>query len=162
MTDGPTDRPALDEALAALTACAGDAVLGTAFAKGELTVRLRPDAVVAAVAFLKAERSFTALNDIIGLDNGPAPAEGRKRFTVLYQLYNREARLRIRLAADVAEGEPLVSIVGVHKAADWAEREIFDMFGVVFEGHPDLRRVYLDPEFEGHPLRKDFPLRGKA
>jgi NADH-quinone oxidoreductase subunit C len=162
MTDGPTDRPALDEALAALTARAGDAVLGTAFAKGELTVRLRPDAVIAAVAFLKAERGFTALNDMIGLDNGPAPAEGRKRFTVLYQLYNREARLRIRLAADVAEGEPLASIVGVHKAADWAEREIFDMFGVVFEGHPDLRRVYLDPEFEGHPLRKDFPLRGKA
>jgi NADH-quinone oxidoreductase subunit C len=162
MTDGPTDRPALDEALAALAAHAGDGVLATAFAKGELTVRLRPDAVVAAVAFLKAARGFSALNDMIGLDNGPAPAEGRKRFSVFYQLYNREARLRIRLAAEVGEGEALPSIVGVHKAADWAEREIYDMFGIVFEGHPDLRRVYLDPGFEGHALRKDFPLKGRA
>jgi NADH-quinone oxidoreductase subunit C len=161
MSDGATGLPDLDAAFSALAAQAGDAVLGTAFAKGELTVRLCPDALVAAVAFLKAERGFTALNDMIGLDNGPAPAEGRKRFAVLYQLYNRDARLRIRLAADAAEGETLPSIVSVHKAADWAEREIYDMFGIVFAGHPGLRRVYLDPEFEGHPLRKDFPLRGR-
>jgi len=161
MSDGPTGRPDLDAAYAALAAHAGDAVLGAVFAKGELTVRLRAAALVAAVAFLKAERGFAALSDMIGLDNGPAPGEGRARFTVLYQLYNRDARLRIRLAAD-AEGEALPSIVGVHKAADWAEREIFDMFGLRFEGHPDLRRIYLDPSFEGHPLRKDFPLQGRG
>ena len=98
---------------------------------------------------------------MIGLDHPGTPAEGRARFSVLYQLYKFPAPLRLRLVVDVAEGGEVDSIVSIHPAADWAEREIFDMFGIAFAGHPDLRRVYLDAGFEGHPLRKDFPLQGK-
>ena len=65
------------------------------------------------------------------------------------------------MAVDVGEGESLASAVPLYRSADWAEREAFDMFGVRFEGHPDLRRIYMPDEFEGHPLRKDFPLAGR-
>jgi NADH-quinone oxidoreductase subunit C len=162
MPDGQTDFPALDEVREALASRFGDAVLEVTFPKGELAVRLAKDSLVAAASFLKSERGFNALNDMIGLDSGPTPAPGRKRFSVLYQLYSFAARLRVRLVVDAGEDEPLPSIVAIYKSADWAEREIFDMFGIRFEGHPGLRRIYLDPEFEGHPLRKDFPLRGKS
>jgi len=93
----------------------------------------------------------------------PAPlGEGRKRFSVLYQLYRFPGFQRVRLAVDLDDGETVDSIVPLFRSADWAEREIFDMFGVDFAGHPDLRRVYLPEEFDGHPLRKDFPLGGKT
>jgi NADH-quinone oxidoreductase subunit C len=90
---------------------------------------------------------------------GEAP---EKRFTVLYLLYRFPEGCRIRIAVDLDEGEAVDSAVPIYRAADWAEREIFDMFGVVFTGHPDLRRVYMPDEFDGHPLRKDFPLEGKT
>ena len=162
MPDGRIDFPALSDVRDALAARFGEALLEAAFLKGELAVRLAKDVLVAAASFLKSEKGFNALNDMIGLDNGAKPGEGRKRFSVLYQLYGFPARLRIRLVVDAAEDESLPSIVAVYKSADWAEREIFDMFGIWFDGHPDLRRVYLDPEFAGHPLRKDFPLQGKS
>jgi NADH-quinone oxidoreductase subunit C len=85
-----------------------------------------------------------------------------KRFSVLYLLYRFPEACRIRIALDLDEAEPVESIVPIYRAADWAEREIFDMFGIVFNGHPDLRRIYLPDEFEGFPLRKDFPLEGKT
>ena len=111
--------------------------------------------------FLKSEQDFNALNDMIGLDNFPSPGDDKKRFSILYQLYKFPACTRIRIAVDVGEEETVASICTVYKSANWAEREIFDMFGIRFAGHPDLHRIYLADDFEGFPLRKDFPLEGK-
>jgi NADH-quinone oxidoreductase subunit C len=161
MIDGLSEFPDLSAIHDALAAHFGSAVLESTFAKKELSVRIRAENLLPVVSFLKSVQGFNALSDMIGLDHPGAPAEGRTRFSVLYQLYKFPAHLRIRLVVDVAEGGEVASIVSVHPSADWAEREIFDMFGIRFAGHPDLRRVYLDAEFEGHPLRKDFPLQGK-
>ncbi|MGZ5495774.1 MAG: NADH-quinone oxidoreductase subunit C, partial [Candidatus Aminicenantales bacterium] len=81
---------------------------------------------------------------------------------VVYRLFKFPGAVRARLAVEVGDGESLPSAVPVYRAADWAEREAFDMFGIPFEGHPDLRRIYLPDDFEGHPLRKDFPLAGRT
>jgi NADH-quinone oxidoreductase subunit C len=161
MIDGLSEFPDLGAVHDALAARFGSAVLESTFAKKELSVRIKAESLLPVVTFLKSEQGFNALSDMIGLDHPGTPAEGRTRFSVLYQLYKYPAHLRIRLIVDVAEGGDVASIVSVHPAADWAEREIFDMFGLPFAGHPDLRRIYLDGEFEGHPLRKDFPLQGK-
>jgi NADH-quinone oxidoreductase subunit C len=161
MIDGLSEFPDLGAVHDALAARFGSAVLESSFAKNELSVRIPAERLLPVVAFLKSEQGFNALSDMIGLDHPGTPAEGRTRFSVLYQLYKFPAPLRLRLVVDVAEGGEVDSIVSIHPAADWAEREIFDMFGIAFAGHPDLRRVYLDAGFEGHPLRKDFPLQGK-
>jgi NADH-quinone oxidoreductase subunit C len=162
MSDGLADAPRLQEAAQALDVRFADVLLGCDFAKGELTVRVRPGGLLAVLRFLKVDLGFSALQDMIGLDRGPAAKEGRKRFAVLYQLYRPADRTRLRISVDADEGEPLDSAVSVWKSADWAEREIFDMFGLGFAGRPDLRRIYLDETFEGHPLRKDFPLAGRS
>jgi len=154
------DHPELAAVAQALRERFGGSVEAVILEKGELSVLTRTADLPAAVEYLKIVRGFNALNDMIGLDRHPAPAEGRKRFSVLYQLYRFPGRLRVRLVVDVDEDEAVPSIISLFKSADWAEREIFDMFGIVFSGHPDLRRVYLPEEFAGHPLRKDFPLEG--
>jgi NADH-quinone oxidoreductase subunit C len=160
MPEELTDHPELHGLAQALRERFGDSVEAVTIEKGELSVRVRAADLPAAVEFLKIVRGFNALNDMIGLDRHPAPGEGRKRFSVLYQLYRFPGRLRVRLVIDIGEDEVVLSLVPLFKSADWAEREIFDMFGIVFRGHPDLRRVYLPEEFAGHPLRKDFPLGG--
>jgi len=181
MLDEPIDVAPLAQAFERLRDRFPESVLGASFAKRELVVRVRREDVVPVLRFLKYEIGFNALNDIVGLDNlrpvlasrgtaGAAPVlpTGRtveapeKRFTVLYLLYRFPEGCRIRIAVDLDEGEAVDSAVPIYRAADWAEREIFDMFGVVFTGHPDLRRVYMPDEFDGHPLRKDFPLEGKT
>ena len=163
-----------------------ESVLSVAFVKGELSVSIRREDILPVLRFLKHEAGFNALTDIIGIDNlkpalppPAAPPTGRtaeaaagasvlpapapqKRFSILYQLYRFPECCRIRIGFDLEEGEAADSAVPVYKAADWAEREIFDMFGIVFDGHPDLRRIYMPDEFEGFPLRKDFPLEGKT
>ena len=168
-----------------------ESILAVAFVKGELSVSIRREDILPVLRFLKHEAGFNALTDIIGIDNlKPAPSaapvlpSGRmveatalptgrtveataatalpKRFSILYQLYRFPECCRIRIGFDLEEGEAADSAVPVYKAADWAEREIFDMFGIVFDGHPDLRRIYMPDEFEGFPLRKDFPLEGKT
>jgi NADH-quinone oxidoreductase subunit C len=160
MPEELTDQPELRGVAEALRERFGDAAGAAAFEKGELSVPVGLADLAAAVEFLKTAHGFNALDDMIGLDRHPAAGEGRKRFAVLYQLYRFPGRLRVRLVVDVGEGQAVPSIVSLFKSADWAEREIFDMFGIVFSGHPDLRRVYLPEEFTGHPLRKDFPLEG--
>jgi NADH-quinone oxidoreductase subunit C len=148
-----------------------ESVLEATFVRKELSVKIRRTDLVEVLRFLKREAGFNALNDVVGLDNlkppaprgaGEAPAPAGKRFSLLYLLYRFPEGCRIRVAVDLDEGEPVDSIVPVYRAAEWAEREIFDMFGIPFAGHPDLRRVYLPDEFEGFPLRKDFPLEGKT
>jgi len=161
MPDGLNEFPDLNAVHDALAARFGSAILESTFVQKELSVRIKTESILPVVTFLQSEQGFNALSDMIGLDHPGTPAEGRTRFSVLYQLYKYPAHLRLRLVVDVPESGEVDSVVSVHKSADWAEREIFDMFGIRFAGHPDLRRIYLEPEFEGHPLRKDFPLQGK-
>ncbi|MCX6998185.1 MAG: NADH-quinone oxidoreductase subunit C [Kiritimatiellaeota bacterium] len=156
-TNDPAALPAL---LDALTARFGERLLESHLEKGELSVRVTRESLLPLLAFLRDAAGFNALNDMIGLDNVNAPVAGRPRFAVLYQLYKFPDARRIRIVVDTAENEPLPSITGLYQSADWAEREIFDMFGLRFAGHPGLTRIYLDDEFKGHPLRKDFPLAG--
>lgn len=162
MPDTTADRPELRQAADSLAGRFPGAGLSCAVEKGELSVRLGKENLTAVLTFLKADLGFNALDDIIVLDNIRAPGEAGKRFTVLYQLYRFPGFLRLRLAVDVGENEALDSAVPVYRSADWAEREAFDMFGVRFEGHPGLCRIYMPDEFEGHPLRKDFPLEGRV
>jgi NADH-quinone oxidoreductase subunit C len=129
---------------------------------GEVSLRGRPEALPGLLRALKEEAGFEALEDIAVFDNLRAPVESGLRFTVVYRLTRLAGARRVRLAVDVGEDGSLPSAVPVYRSADWAEREAFDMFGVRFEGHPDLRRIYLPDDFEGHPLRKDFPLDGRA
>ena len=162
MPESAADNPELRQALDALTGRFPDGVLSGGVEKGELTVHLRKDDLASALSFLKDEMGFNALDDIIVLDNLRSPGSEGNRFTVLYQLYRYPGFVRIRLAVDVGDNESLDSAVPVYRSADWAEREAFDMFGVRFEGHPGLSRIYMPDEFEGHPLRKDFPLGGRT
>ena len=161
MSVATIDHPALQAVLDALAARFNDRLLETRFEKGELSVRVARGDLRPVLAFLSNEQGFNALNDIIGLDNANAPVAGRPRFSVLYQLYKFPDALRLRVVTDAAEDEPLPSITGLYKSADWAEREIFDMFGLRFDGHPGLTRIYLGDDFKGHPLRKEFPLAGE-
>jgi len=160
MPEDAADRTGLDGVLEALTGRFPGAVLAGAFERNELSVRLAKESLASVLRFLKDEAGFNALEDIAVFDNlGAAGGDGR--FTVVYRLCRFPGALRLRLAADVAEGASLPSAVPVYRSADWAEREAFDMFGVLFDGHPDLRRIYMPDDFEGHPLRKDFPLAGR-
>jgi NADH-quinone oxidoreductase subunit C len=137
----------------------GDAFLGASPAPDGLIVRLDPSVLGAALRFLKEEQGFNALLDIIALDRLNTVPAG-PRFEILYQLYRFPGGQRLRLSVEAAEGREIDSAQPVYKSADWAEREAYDMFGIRFAGHPDLRRIYLPDDFEGFPLRKDFPLEG--
>ena len=126
--------------------------------KGELTVEAGPDHLVALMTFLRdnSECRFRVLIDICGVDY----PQRQKRFDVVYHLLSMHMNQRIRVKVKADEETPLPSVCGVFSAANWFEREVWDMFGVLFSGHPDLRRILTDYGFQGHPLRKDFPLTG--
>lgn len=125
---------------------------------GEVVVTVVPNAIVDVVEFLKVDRNmrFSTLVDITAVDY----PEREKRFEVVYHFLSMYTNSRIRLKMDVAEGEITPSITSIHPAANWFEREVFDMFGIMFSGHPDLRRLLTDYGFQGNPLRKDFPTTG--
>lgn len=125
---------------------------------GELTIRIPREAVVKALTFLRdaSDLQFKQLIDICGVDYPQKPL----RFEVVYHLLSLKYNCRIRIKVETAEGAPVPSVTGVFKAANWFEREVWDMYGVAFSDHPDLRRLLTDYGFEGHPLRKDFPLTG--
>lgn len=114
--------------------------------------------IVAVLKFLKEnkETQYGFLSDITATDETPR----EPRFDVVYQLLSHANFARIRLKVSVAENETVPSATEVWKAANWVEREVFDMYGVKFSNHPDLRRILMDERWEGHPLRKDYPLRG--
>lgn len=135
-----------------------DCVLGWDVAHGELNVDVTPANIAGFVEFLRADASckFSTLVDITAVDY----PERAKRFTVVYHLLSMYQNQRIRLRVSLREDEMLPSITGVHPCANWFERETFDMFGIVFKDHPDLRRLLTDYGFRGHPLRKDFPTTG--
>jgi len=135
-----------------------NAVLSHEIAHGELTISVVPSALVDFVEFLKSDRScrFSSLVDITAVDY---PTRD-KRFDVVYHFLSMYQNHRIRLRVSVREDDMVASICEVHPSANWFEREVFDMFGILFSGHPDLRRILTDYGFRGHPLRKDFPTTG--
>ena len=125
---------------------------------GELVMTVEPGRIVECVELLKTNRScrFSTLVDITAVDY-PGRAE---RFDVVYHLLSMYTNHRIRLKISVDEDAVVPSITEVHPSANWFEREVFDMYGVMFSGHPDLRRILTDYGFRGYPLRKDFPTTG--
>ncbi|MGH9900581.1 MAG: NADH-quinone oxidoreductase subunit C [Pyrinomonadaceae bacterium] len=127
---------------------------------GELTVVVPRERIVEACSHLKtaAGLEFNFLSDICGADRGP---EEDPRFEVNYHLFSMTKYHRLRLKVLLGEDDARVpTVTGVWRTANWHERETFDLFGVVFDGHPDLRRILLPDDWQGHALRKDFPLRG--
>jgi NADH-quinone oxidoreductase subunit C len=133
-------------------------VAGVAEAHGEVTVFVPRESIVDTCAFLRDEHQFDLLADLCGADRGP---EEDPRFEVNYHLFSTKHHKRLRLIVLLSEDDPHVATVtGIWKTADWHERETFDLFGVIFDGHPDLRRILLPSDFDGHALRKDYPLRG--
>ncbi|MGI8495135.1 MAG: NADH-quinone oxidoreductase subunit C [Pyrinomonadaceae bacterium] len=124
----------------------------------EVTVTIPCESIDEVCRFLKAEHQFDMLADLCGADRGP---EEDPRFEVNYHLFSTKHYNRLRLKVLLSEDDPHVAtVVTVWKTADWHERETFDLFGVIFDGHPDLRRILLPSDFDGHALRKDYPLRG--
>jgi NADH-quinone oxidoreductase subunit C len=116
----------------------------------------RPEAVVPILEFLRLEADFDYLVDVTAVDY----PQRTERFDLIYVLYSFARNQRIRLKTRIAEAYEPASAVGVHLTANWLEREVFDMFGIRFTGHPDLRRILLPEDWQGHPLRKEYPLTG--
>ncbi|QFS82169.1 NADH-quinone oxidoreductase chain 5 [Roseivivax sp. THAF40] len=135
-----------------------DCVVSWEVTRGELVVHVAPANIRGLVEWLKTEPTcrFSTLIDITAVDY----PERAKRFDVVYHFLSMHQNHRIRLKVAVREEDIVQSITSVHPSADWFEREIFDMFGILFSGHPDLRRLLTDYGFRGHPLRKDFPTTG--
>ena len=127
-------------------------------ARGEVTITIPREAIVDVCWILKTSHGFNMLADLCGVDRGP---EEDPRFEVNYHLFSTGHFNRLRLKVLLSEDEPNVpSVVTVWKTANWHERETFDLFGIKFDNHPDLRRILLPSDFDGHALRKDYPLRG--
>ncbi|WP_404426901.1 NADH-quinone oxidoreductase subunit C [Thalassospira australica] len=135
-----------------------DKVLETQNRYGELTVVVKRDAILKVLTFLRDDAGclFKQLVDICGVDY-PERAE---RFDVVYHLLSLKHNLRVRVKVSTDEETPVPSAVSVYSAANWFERETWDLYGIFFDNHPDPRRILTDYGFEGHPLRKDFPLTG--
>ncbi|MCK0138380.1 NADH-quinone oxidoreductase subunit C [Aliiroseovarius sp. F47248L] len=149
---------ALNELGALLEIKRPDCVLSWDIAFGELTVNVPLSAIPSFIDFLKTDKAcmFSSLVDITAVDY-PSREE---RFDVVYHFLSMYTNQRIRVKVAVREDDMVPSITEVHPSAGWFEREVFDMFGILFSGHPDLRRILTDYGFRGHPLRKDFPTTG--
>jgi NADH-quinone oxidoreductase subunit C len=152
------DSAALDDLREAIVLRRQDAVVAAETAFGELTVTVAASTIPAFVAWLKADPNcrFTTLIDITAVD---WPAR-EARFDMVYHFLSMHLNQRIRVKAEVREDELVPSIIAEFPSADWYEREVFDMYGILFSGHPDLRRILTDYGFRGYPLRKDFPTTG--
>ena len=146
----------LTDLAAALSSRAG--VTSAVEAFGELTVTVALDSLVDLMAYLKADPStrMTSLVDITAVDH----PERLERFDVVYHLLSMYTNGRVRVKTTVSDSAMVPSLIGVYPAANWFEREVYDLFGILFSGHPDLRRILTDYGFRGHPLRKDFPTTG--
>jgi NADH-quinone oxidoreductase subunit C len=131
-------------------------VTGASVAFGELTLTGPADKAVQALTLLRDSFGFQQLIDLCGVDYPDRPL----RFEVVYHLLSLTANVRARFKVATDEDTPVPSVTPVYPVADWFEREAFDMYGIFFSGHPDLRRLLTDYGFQGHPLRKDFPMTG--
>jgi NADH-quinone oxidoreductase subunit C len=148
----------LDRIGATIKNALGDDVTGYEVVRGELTVHARAADIVQVVSFLRDDPScqFVCIIDITAVD---WPTR-EQRFDLVYHFLSPQMNQRVRVKVVTDETTPIESIVGVYRGADWFEREVYDLYGVLFTGHPDMRRILTDYGFEGHPLRKDFPLTG--
>ncbi len=148
----------LERLAATIKGALGDVVTVHEIVRGELTVHARAADIVKVARFLRDDPAcqFVGLTDITAVD---WPSR-EQRFDVVYHLLSPRMNMRIRVKIMVDEVTPVASLVDVYHGANWYERETFDLYGVLFTGHPDLRRILTDYGFEGHPLRKDFPLTG--
>ena len=147
----------------------GDAILSVSEFRSQYVLRIKREAVVQIMTFLKndATMKFDMLTDLTCLDSLRLPPDMLKefpeRFAVVYQLTSISQNVRLRVKAYVSEDPcEIDSVSSLWASANWAEREAFDFFGVVFKGHPDLRRILMPDNYEGHPLRKDYPLKGRG
>ena len=155
----PDARPAPLQVLGEhIKAGLGAACTGFAVAYGELTISIEAQEIVKVVTYLRDDEKclFFSIIDVCGVDY---PSR-EKRFDVVYHLLSPVTLARIRVKAETDEMTPVPSITGEFPGADWFEREAYDLYGIVFTGHPDMRRILTDYGFTGHPLRKDFPLTG--
>lgn len=149
---------ALQELAAIIEIKQAEAVVSTTVAHGELTLVANLANLTALVETLRDDPScrFSTLVDITAIDH----PERSTRFDVVYHFLSMYRNHRIRVKVKVGEDEMVPSLIDLYPAANWFEREVFDMFGILFSGHPDLRRILTDYGFRGHPLRKDFPTTG--
>jgi NADH-quinone oxidoreductase subunit C len=147
----------LNAVLAPVTAAFG-ARIAPAIALGELTLKCAAGDLLEVLTFLRDDPDcrFVCFTDITAADY----PEREKRFDVVYHLLSPYRNARVRVKVQVGETDDVPTAIPVFKAADWFEREVFDLFGIFFTGHPDLRRILTDYGFQGHPLRKDFPTTG--
>jgi NADH-quinone oxidoreductase subunit C len=139
-----------------------DEVLAVTEFRGQVAVTLRKNRIRDIARYLHDEPSlyFDYLTDIFGVDY---LGKKEKRFEVVYQLYSIRHRRALRLKAEVSEEDPTIdSVTSIWLGANWHEREAFDLYGIKFNGHPDLRRILMPEDWEGNPLRKDYPLKGPA
>ncbi|HZT76483.1 MAG TPA: NADH-quinone oxidoreductase subunit C [Vicinamibacterales bacterium] len=162
---GPTDPPPPADAqtpafVASLQAAIPDGVLGLSLYLGDWTIMVPPAKLLDVARHLHdaPDARFDYLSDLTATDWPPRTTEGR--FDVVYMLYSIRLRQRVRLKVKVGDGQPLASVTGIWPAANWLEREVYDMFGVNFTGHPDRRRILMPEDWQGFPQRKDYPLEG--
>jgi NADH-quinone oxidoreductase subunit C len=148
----------LEEMASHLEATLGGAILHREIARGELTLVVAREKIADALVTLRQDSQclFEVLIDICGVDY----PEREQRFDVVYHLLSPRRNQRIRVKCTADEDTAVPSVVDVFPAANWFEREAYDMYGIMFSGHPDLRRILTDYGFQGYPLRKDFPLTG--
>jgi NADH-quinone oxidoreductase subunit C len=160
---GPPDPPppdgiAVPAYIAALEAAVPGGVVQISYWLGDWTLIVPADRLLAVAAHLRdaGDAAFDYCSDVTATDWPLRP----ERFDVVYCLYSIRHRHRVRLKVRAADGQAVPSVVGLWPAANWFEREVYDMFGVPFEGHPDLRRILMPEDWQGHPQRKDYPLEG--
>lgn len=147
-----------------LRAALADAVADVSEFRGDITITIKRELIAAVCQFLRddAALSYDFLVDLTAVDYSEHPQK-QERFVVTYLLHSYKNNERIRLRVWAPDGDPVVpSCAGVWKAANWMEREVYDLMGVSFSGHPKMERIILPVEFNGHPLRKDFPVEGKV
>jgi NADH-quinone oxidoreductase subunit C len=153
-------------AAAAVEAFDSDAVTGGKYDRDELTLEIAPAKIASVCGFLKYDQNFIRLSSVTAVDRYPA----EPRFEVVYHLHSIERNERLRVKCRPLAGRQgasgaeavyeIESVTSVWRGADWYEREVFDLFGIQFTGHPDLRRIMMPDDWEGHPLRKDYPITG--
>jgi NADH-quinone oxidoreductase subunit C len=143
--------------VAAVEAFDADAITAGKFDRNELTLEIAPSKIVSVCGFLKYDQSFVRLSTVTGVDRYPA----EPRFEVVYHLHSIERNQRLRLKCRLSGADPVIeSVTSVWRSANWYERETFDLFGIRFINHPDLRRILMPEGWDGHPLRKDYPITG--
>lgn len=140
-----------------LAECFGDRITGFHTYLGQDFLECVPNAVIPVIEYLKTDAGFDYLVDVTAVDY---PKREEPRFDLVYILYSFPRNERIRVKTRIAEDEKPATAVGVHLTADWLEREVYDMFGIEFEGHPNMKRILMPDEWEGWPLRKDVDILG--